>query len=922
MRGAAAALALAGLAFAALLAPMPGQGASAQTAQRVVPIGEQPVLTHAHACGYSEALSCYVARLSDGMIGPGLLPDPAARPGGRFAFEHGRISGGNEYVANGLLISRITRTGPGAYQLGHNFYAPGRSEWLEPLRRAEIFYSGRAAYGLVEGVRPRLERTGSAVLPAGARVAEAVFVGVPTQPVKGLIGAPATLTIDRPLDVRLDLGRVPGAATRGLAREFSLVLETHPAVLPGGAELQARQVRRIDGLTERSDVPVLSVARLPVGPYRLRVEGPDGVTLEARRLDLRLPNLAGALALEPVRKTYGWDAPPSAVLTLPGLPQALRNRLTVEIVRLSADGPERARVASASCGAAADPCLRRLALAVPGGALAPGRYAARLLVSAGQPGVPHTDYLAAEAPFTVEGDVPAGRLAAGDLPEAPFGAEFRLFRPGGKPFEGAFAPWQRLPLELLDRSGALERAGAFLAVLPLDGFTWSCQPLDRRIVGGIHPVTRLGPKHPRLSVAEPSGVLRAGQGAALTRGAEAAGGLRSPALIPPLPAGPTLPGLPAAPALPSDVLPATTEYRGPGSVPAQGALTMDGDIAYFVSDGAVPAPEWPRGNGVAALERSARLASPPAVAVLARDRAQPADTGQSKRVTLAVPGDPGRYQLVLFVGGRMIGGRDAIGNARAVARWPFEVAARDGEGIAPARQAVRWGYQSEIAARVAPPDLAGSAPLVAELWSKGDRTLGGAVVHPHRIAAAPVGRGSTGAALRVGLDAYDWRDAGLSSGAHEFRLTAAGVVLSRADVALQTIEPALQWPAEIAPRPVPDALAGDGGEPSDNILPPSSVCAPPEFRTPPVLRAVIWRGGDPESLDDDVYEPTDGVFPGWPFFIEARFAPGEAADAVYVVTVEGVGGVRVYRTERDPLVFRSDMVTVQRAASAGEGEAP
>lgn len=194
--------------------------------------------------------------------------------------------------------------------------------------------------------------------------------------------------------------------------------------------------------------------------------------------------------------------------------------------------------------------------------------------------------------------------------------------------------------------------------------------------------------------------------------------------------------------------------------------------------------------------------------------------------------------------------------------------------------------------------------------------MGGATVHPRRIAAAPLGRGGLQAAFEAGVTADDWRERGLTSGAHELRLTAANIVLARTEVALQTIEPALEWPGSVGPRPAPDPLAGTGSDPRDQILPVRSACAEPIFRTPPVLRAVVWRGNDPDTPDDDVFEPVASVFPGWPFLIEARFAPGEAAEASYVVTVAGIGGVKVHRTDRDPQVFRSAIVTVQRPAAA------
>jgi len=92
-------------------------------------------------------------------------------------------------------------------------------------------------------------------------------------------------------------------------------------------------------------------------------------------------------------------------------------------------------------------------------------------------------------------------------------------------------------------------------------------------------------------------------------------------------------------------------------------------------------------------------------------------------------------------------------------------------------------------------------------------------------------------------------------------------------------------------------------------MPTAEQCGPNAPDRAPRLRAVVWIGGDSDTLSDDVYEPVETVFPGYPFFIEAHYdePPGRER---YAIEVSNGRRLEVSRTE-DPHVYRSDVLTIQ-----------
>ena len=83
--------------------------------------------------------------------------------------------------------------------------------------------------------------------------------------------------------------------------------------------------------------------------------------------------------------------------------------------------------------------------------------------------------------------------------------------------------------------------------------------------------------------------------------------------------------------------------------------------------------------------------------------------------------------------------------------------------------------------------------------------------------------------------------------------------------------------------------------------------APKPIPSPLELVVTEWISGDFNDPSDDRYEPAEIVFPGHPYFLEARFdeVPAESA---FEVRVGEDRSVEVTRTG-NPLVYRSDMIT-------------
>lgn len=96
--------------------------------------------------------------------------------------------------------------------------------------------------------------------------------------------------------------------------------------------------------------------------------------------------------------------------------------------------------------------------------------------------------------------------------------------------------------------------------------------------------------------------------------------------------------------------------------------------------------------------------------------------------------------------------------------------------------------------------------------------------------------------------------------------------------------------------------------------PPLQVCPEPVFDKPPQLRLVQFWENDRDKPSDDAYLPAEKVWPGHPYFVEAKFEEAPQQD-IYRVNVGGARAIRVTRTSGDAALYRSDIVTF-----APEGE--
>ena len=92
---------------------------------------------------------------------------------------------------------------------------------------------------------------------------------------------------------------------------------------------------------------------------------------------------------------------------------------------------------------------------------------------------------------------------------------------------------------------------------------------------------------------------------------------------------------------------------------------------------------------------------------------------------------------------------------------------------------------------------------------------------------------------------------------------------------------------------------------------PADNCVEPEFDVPPTLSIARWYGNDIDNPDDNEYRPVEGIHLGHPFVVEARFEtpPPEPA---YSVRIGEEQRAVVRRDEDDPLLYRSDFITLMR----------
>jgi hypothetical protein len=295
------------------------------------------------------------------------------------------------------------------------------------------------------------------------------------------------------------------------------------------------------------------------------------------------------------------------------------------------------------------------------------------------------------------------------------------------------------------------------------------------------------------------------------------------------------------------------------------------------------------------------------------------EDGETAEIALNMP--PGRYQLALMRGTASASqaGRDThFADAQTVATVEFLVTAppldvqsvieQDGQDV---RARLMWEG-----------DVPGRLELDAVIVFDADPGTG--AIRPRRTGAntfrdnpttagfdveVPLGEpfqntGNTDVFLAEAGTQYGWRHVELIDRYGLVRWE--GALVDTHDPSIYFGRPSALYP----PEPDISRRSTQTDHMAPHIWMPSAAdCGPnPPGRTPE-LQAVVWIGGDPETPDDDVYEPVDRVFPGYPFLIEARFEdpPGQET---YEIEVDNGPRILVERTE-DPGLYRSEILTIQ-----------
>lgn len=97
--------------------------------------------------------------------------------------------------------------------------------------------------------------------------------------------------------------------------------------------------------------------------------------------------------------------------------------------------------------------------------------------------------------------------------------------------------------------------------------------------------------------------------------------------------------------------------------------------------------------------------------------------------------------------------------------------------------------------------------------------------------------------------------------------------------------------------------------------PPLQVCPEPIFEDPPQLRLVQFWENDREETRDDEFRLAQAVWPGHPYFVEAKFEEAPPQD-IYRVKIDGARAIRVTRSKTDDALYRSDLIVFAPEESA------
>ena len=101
--------------------------------------------------------------------------------------------------------------------------------------------------------------------------------------------------------------------------------------------------------------------------------------------------------------------------------------------------------------------------------------------------------------------------------------------------------------------------------------------------------------------------------------------------------------------------------------------------------------------------------------------------------------------------------------------------------------------------------------------------------------------------------------------------------------------------------------------------PPRADCIDPPDGITAKLAVVDYVPNDPDTLEDDEYVSAQQIWPGYPYVIQATFNQAPP-DHSYRLRVDGERRIRVYRSDDDPKIFRSDLITFDPSDSNEVGD--
>lgn len=281
---------------------------------------------------------------------------------------------------------------------------------------------------------------------------------------------------------------------------------------------------------------------------------------------------------------------------------------------------------------------------------------------------------------------------------------------------------------------------------------------------------------------------------------------------------------------------------------------------------------------------------------------------EAGEVSMTAPWVPGRYEVRLYSGEPPIYDVPDFPDAPLLARAELEVSWPESEPELPLTLALRNGstFKAGEVPEVTVRATAEGLRLVDAwddvrigLYRSAEVMPGGGISFPGRLVLEwPVDL--TGESFDLALEPLD-----VPPGPYEIRLTVGYpeepqqrfMVRVPIDVTAD-YTPALPpdaafrraadgmedgfWPQPAPPPPCDEAVVAGRSEETQ------PVAAAEQASEPPVLTVVEWYPGRFGDESDDEYRPVNTVFPGYPYFLEARFAEPLGVDTYSVTLANGV----------------------------------